>query len=98
MTSFVKAALIPAVLAVSACGGRGDDSLGDNVADTYEAQADNLEEAADNASTGAREDALENRADTLREKGERAEDAIDAADVDARSMRDAQKEAITNKM
>ncbi len=32
-----------AALALAACGGKGDDALGDNVADNYEAAADNLE-------------------------------------------------------
>ena len=37
-----------AALALAACGGQGDDALGDNVADNYEAAADNLEAMADN--------------------------------------------------
>ena len=69
-----------ASLALAACGGQGDDSLGENVQENLEAQADNLDALAENAS-GAEADALGNQADELREQGERAEDAIDDADV-----------------
>ncbi len=74
-----------AALALAACGGKGDDSLGDNVADNYDAAADTLDEAADNA-TGAEADALENQADALREEGEAKEEAIDEADVNAANV------------
>ena len=36
-----------AALALAACGGQGDDALGDNVADNYDAAADNLDAMAD---------------------------------------------------
>ncbi len=75
-----------AALALAACGGKGDDSLGDNVADNYDAAADNLDAAADNAANGAESDALENQADALREEGEAKEDAIDDADVNASNV------------
>ena len=98
MKSLMKVALVPMLLAVAACGGKGDDSLGDNVADTYEAQADNVEELADNATTERAQETLENKADALREQGERKEGAIDRSDVDTRGMSAAQKEAVGNKM
>lgn len=72
-----------ASLALAACGGQGDDALGDNVADNYDAAADNLDALADNAANEATEDALEDRADALREEGEAREEAIDDADVNA---------------
>lgn len=71
-----------AALALAACGGQGDDTLGDNVADNYDAAADNLDAMADNTA-GAESDALENQADALRETGEEKEEAIDEADVNA---------------
>jgi hypothetical protein len=74
-----------AALALAACGGKGDDTAGDNVADNYDAAADNLEAAADNAS-GAEADALENQADALRDEGEKKEEAIDEADVNAANV------------
>jgi hypothetical protein len=98
MKLLVKAALGPALLAVAACGGKGDDALADNAADAYEAQADNVENMADNVTNEATEDALQNKADALREKGEAKEEAIDRSDVDTRTMTESQKEAVANKM
>jgi hypothetical protein len=71
-----------ASLALSACGGKGDDSLGENVQENYENAADNLDAAAGNA-TGTEADALGNQADALRDEGARKEEAIDDADVNA---------------
>lgn len=86
---------LAAVLMLGACGGQGDDTLGDNAADTAEARADNLEEAADNAS-GAQEDALEAQAEITRDRGEATEEAIDDSDVDAGAMTSDQKNAVVN--
>ncbi|MDQ3074648.1 MAG: hypothetical protein M3Q88_03410 [Pseudomonadota bacterium] len=72
-----------ATLALAACGGRGDDALGDNVADNYDAAADNLEMMADNAVTPGAEAALENQADALEAEGARKEEMIDDADITA---------------
>ena len=72
-----------AALALAACGGQGDDALGENVNDNYEAAADNLEMMADNAATEGEAEALENQADQLEETGEAKEEAIDEADVNA---------------
>ena len=48
--------------------------------------ADNLEEAADNATNEAGEDALENQADATREAGEENADATrEGADADGNS-------------
>jgi ABC-type glycerol-3-phosphate transport system substrate-binding protein len=73
-----------AAIALAACGGQGDDSLGENVQENYEAAADNLEAASDNA-TGAEAATLENQADALEEEGARKEEAIDDADVNAQN-------------
>ena len=81
MKSLLTAALGAAALSLAACGGQGDDSLGDNAADAAEAQAENLEAAADNTSNEAQADALETRADAVEEAGEAKEEAIDDADV-----------------
>jgi ABC-type glycerol-3-phosphate transport system substrate-binding protein len=73
-----------ASLALAACGGKGDDSLGENVQENFEAAADNLEAAADNT-TGAEAATLENQADALEAEGARKEEAIDDADVNAQN-------------
>jgi len=70
-----------AALALAACGGQGDDALGDNVNDNYEAAADNLEMMADNAAMPGEAAALENQADALETEGDRKEEAIDEADT-----------------
>ena len=72
-----------AALALAACGGKGDDALGDNVADNSEAASDNLEMMADNAATPGEAAALENQADALEAEGARKEEAIDDADANA---------------
>lgn len=75
-------ALAAAMISLSACGGQGDDTLGDNVADQADARADNMEVMADNMS-GVAEDQMEANADALREAGQEAEEQIDDADVNA---------------
>jgi hypothetical protein len=71
-----------ASLALAACGGKGDDSLGENVQENFDAAADNMEAMADNT-TGAEAATLENQADALEAEGARKEEAIDDADVNA---------------
>jgi ABC-type glycerol-3-phosphate transport system substrate-binding protein len=92
LTSVAMAGLI----ALAACGGQGDDSLGDNAADRADAQADNLDALADNTSNGMQADTLEQQADALRDQGEAREEAIDDADVNADAMTPQQKDAVTN--
>ena len=75
-----------AALALAGCGGKGDDSLGENVQENYENAAENLEAAADNTANSAEAAALENQADALKEEGEQKEDAIDKADVNAQAV------------
>ena len=83
-----------AALALAACGGKGDDALGDNVADNYEAAADNLDAMADNAATPGEAAALETQADALKAEGDRKEDAIDDADVNAAATSGAEVNAM----
>lgn len=72
-----------ASLALAACGGQGDDSLGENVQENFEAAAENLEAMADNSANSAEAATLENQADALEAEGARKEEAIDEADVNA---------------
>ena len=72
-----------ASLALAACGGKGDDSLAENVQENYDAAADNLGAAAENTTNQAEAATLENQADALEKEGARKEEAIDDADVNA---------------
>ena len=74
-----------ASLALAACGGKGDDALGENVQENYEAASENLEAMADNTTNDAAAATLENQADALEAEGERKEEAIDEADVNAQN-------------
>lgn len=93
----MMAGVAAACLALGACGGSGDDALGDKAAENAENKADQLDAMADNA-TGATEDSLEAQADATREAGEAKEEAIDDADVDAGAMTNAQANSVTNAM
>lgn len=86
-----------ACLALAACGGKGDDQLGEQAQEAMDNQADALDAAADNSS-GANADVLEAQADAAREAGEDKEEAIDDSDVNADAMTNSQKEAVVNGM
>jgi hypothetical protein len=85
MRKFTVAILSASFMALAACGGSGDDTAGDNVADAAEAQAENLEAMVENTTNEAAADSLENQADAVEDAGEAKEEAIDDADVSAAS-------------
>lgn len=63
------------LMSLGACNSTPREQAADNIEANSEAVADNLEDAADNASTDAAEDNLENRADAVRATGQnQAED------------------------
>lgn len=95
MKIFATAVLGAAALSLAACGGQGDDALGDNAAEAGEAQAESLEAQAENSS-GAAADALEQNADAAEDRGQAREEQIDDSDVDADQLSDAQKNALVN--
>ena len=82
----LKAALGAGLLALAACGGQGDDSLGDNISDNADAVADNIEAVTENSGNEAVEEAGEAKAEAVREAGEAKEEAIDDADVNAAAV------------
>lgn len=96
MRKIIIATLAACTLSLAACGGDGDDALGQKAEDAAENQADNLEAMADNAATPAQEEALEQQADAVEEAGEQKADAIDDSDVDADELSNRQKEAMVN--
>lgn len=63
------------LVSLAACNGSPQEQAADNIEANSEAVADNLEDAADNASTEGMSDGLENRADAVRATGQnQAED------------------------
>lgn len=86
-TVFTAAILAVSALSLAACGGKGDDKLGDQVEQAAENNASALEATADN---------LEDRADAIRDNGEERSDAIDDADVNADALTNGQKAAVIN--
>ncbi len=82
-------------LTLAACGGQGDDKLGEAAQEAAENTADNMDAMAANM-TGTSEDMMAANADATREAGEAREEAIDESDVNADAMTDAQKNAMVN--
>jgi len=89
MNSLRIFAVAVAIAELAACNNSPQEQKADNIEANAEARADNLEEAADNASTEAREGSLENQADGVGEKGEEKADATrTSADIDGNSADD----------
>jgi hypothetical protein len=74
----------PALLALAACGGQGDDAAAENVEQAFENSAEQLERAAENASGETRE-RLEDEAEVMRRTGEAAAEAIDDVDLNGQA-------------
>ena len=75
-------AMSVALCALAACNSSPREEAADNIEANAEMTADNLEEAADNATTEGGEDALENKADATRAAGENAADDMRTNDAD----------------
>ena len=86
-TAFTAALLAVSALSLAACGGKGDDKLGDQVEQAADNNASALEATADN---------LEDRAEAIRDNGEERSEAIDDSDVNADALTNDQKAAVIN--
>jgi predicted small lipoprotein YifL len=96
LKSILKGAAVAAMmLSLAACGGKGDDKLGDQAEQAADNRADAMDATADNM-TGTDRAAMKADADATRAAGEAREEAIDDADVNAHAMSNAQKAAIIN--
>jgi hypothetical protein len=93
-TSTIVAA-IGLSLVLAACGGKGDDKLGDQVQEAAENKADKMDAMADNMS-GTSEDLMQAKADATREAGDAKEEAIDDADINAEALTPAERAKVIN--
>ena len=82
-------------LALAACGGKGDDKLGEQAQEAMEIRADRMDAMADNMS-GTAEDMMQAKADATREQGEAKEEAIDESDINADALSADQRDKIVN--
>jgi Flp pilus assembly protein TadG len=89
------AAAIGLSLALAACGGKGDDKLGEQVQEAAENKADKMDAMAENMS-GTSEDLMQAKADATREAGEAKEEAIDDSDINADSLTPAERAKVIN--
>lgn len=96
MRKFLTVVSVASLAVLSACGGKGDDALGERAEEVADNKADAMDAAADNMSGPAKEN-MEDKADAVREAGDAREDAIDDADVNAQAMTPAEKDAAVNK-
>lgn len=89
------AILAAAAIGLAACGGKGDDKLGDDAQKAMDNRADAMDAAADNM-TGAAEDAMEARADAVRDAGHAKEERIDDSDINAKKLTPAQRKEVVD--
>ena len=80
MKKFVLAIAATGLLSLAACNSEQaerNEAAGEAVADNLQAQADNLEDAAETAPTENAEAALENASENVQAQADNAEDAAD---------------------
>ena len=95
MKQSINALIFAGSIGLAACGGQGDDTLGDNAADAAEERADNIDAMADNAS-GPEADTLDALAVSEESRGERLEEAVDESDVNAAGLSPDQVNRVVN--
>ena len=82
---FAPALLVLMAAPLAACGGSGDDKLGEQAEQKADAQAEEVRAAGGNEAV----------ADAIEEKGDDREEAIDDSDVNADALTEGQKNAVT---
>jgi hypothetical protein len=87
MKKIVLAAFAVPMFALAACGGKGDDKLGEQAQEAMENRADN---ALANGSISEKE------ADQMKDRANEKEERIDDSDVNADALSNEQKNAIIN--
>lgn len=94
-----RTSMLPAIiglgLTLTACGGKGDDKLGEQAQEAAENKADKMDAMADNMS-GTAEDLMQANADATREAGDAREEAIDDSDVNAQALSQAERSKVVN--
>jgi protein involved in sex pheromone biosynthesis len=87
MKKFAILALSAPLFVLAACGGKGDDKLGEQVQEAAENSADNA--VANGTMT-------EGQAEAVKDAAEVKEEKIDDADVNADALSNEQKAAVVN--
>lgn len=82
MKKLLVIGLAAGLASLTACNSTPREQTADNIESNSEAVADNLEDAADNATTSAGEDALENKADAVRATGQNQAEDLRTNDAD----------------
>lgn len=95
MRTILIVAALGCALPLMACGGKGDDKLGEQAQEAMENRADAIDASAENM-TGQAKDITEARADAVRDAGDAKEERIDDSDINADKLTPAQKKAIVD--
>ncbi len=95
MRIFTVAAISALALTLAACGGRGDDQLGEEAQEAMENRADLIDLGAQ-SQPGVAKVLAEAHADAVREEGDAKEKAIDGADLNADKLTPEQRRAIVD--
>jgi hypothetical protein len=77
MKKFAVVLAAVGLMSVAACNRTPTEAAADNVSDNLEAQADNLQDLADNASTDAQAAALTNASENAEDQSDAVENSVE---------------------